>query len=577
MSAMSGRVHQFMLKIGKSFRRFFETLLLLIAAVVLLIIHNHMPYTLSSQREIISKVVQGLILGALLFLCYRAVLEREVLKKTLYKAVLWTGTAAFTVFYYFAFLQDNRVGMIRYSAVLFASALLFLSIPYLVKREGFELYITKVFSGAFVAALYALVLFLGMTAILFTVDQLFSIHIQGKIYFDIFMIAAGVFWPAYFLSEVPRSGEVLPKDRYSKVLKILLFYIVMPLLMVYTAILYVYFAKVLITQKWPEGMVSHLVLWYCILTAFIIFLIRPLKPISSWAAVFSRSMPMVTLPLLALCAWAIGIRIHAYGVTESRYFVVAAVVWVLFVMLFYIFNRGRNNVFLPLSLAVIAVITVTGPWSAFEISKDSQENRFERLLVKNNMWVEGKLQKAAMEVSREDKESMTSILFYFSNTHSLSELHALPGGFTLSQSEEILGFKTQGWTDLILDQSRSYFLMDQGVIDIKGYSYMIESSKITSNVNTHFLPPFEIKLDRSHNILTIHREGRKMYERSIKDFALEVDKENKTKQQLPMENMTFVDSQNGLQVKYIFRNLLLRELKDGTVELENYEFLLLVQ
>lgn len=577
MSAMSDRIHQFMLKIGKSFQRFLKTLLLLIAAVVLLIIHNHMSYTLSSQREMIIKVVQSLILGALLFLCCRVVLEREVLKKALYKAVLWAGIPAFTLFNYFVFLQDNQVGMIRYSAVLFASALLFLSIPYLVKRENFELYITKVFSGAFVAALYALVLFLGIAAILFTIDQLFTIHIEGRIYVDIFLIAAGIFWPAYFLSEVPRFGEELPKDRYSKVLKILLFYIVMPLIMVYTAILYVYFAKVLITQKWPEGMVSHLVLWYCILTAFVIFLIRPLKTVSSWAAVFSKSIPMVTLPLLALCAWAIGIRIHAYGVTESRYFVVAAVVWVLFVMLFYIFNRGRNNVFLPLSLAVIAVITVTGPWSAFEISKGSQEKRFVRLLVKNDMWVDGKLQKATMEVSREDKESMTSILFYFSNVHTLSELHVLPRGFTLSQSEEVLGFKAQGWTDLILDQGRSYFLMDQGVIDIKGYSYMIESSKITSNVNTYSLPPVEIKLDRTNNILTIHREGKKVYERSIKDFALEVDKENKTKQLLPMENMTFADSQNGLQVKYIFRSLLLQELKDGTVELENYEFLLLVQ
>ena len=60
---------------------------------------------------------------------------------------------------------------------------------------------------------------------------------------------------------------------------------------------------------------------------------------------------------------AMGIRVSAYGITENRYFVLAAGLWVTGSMLYLIFAKRPRNVFLPASLALVVVLSVYGPWS----------------------------------------------------------------------------------------------------------------------------------------------------------------------------------------------------------------------
>jgi len=56
------------------------------------------------------------------------------------------------------------------------------------------------------------------------------------------------------------------------------------------------------------------------------------------------------LPLLAMMFIAMGIRINAYGITENRYFVLAAGLWVTGSMLYLIISKEPRNVYLPASL-----------------------------------------------------------------------------------------------------------------------------------------------------------------------------------------------------------------------------------
>src|SRR5690606_7885089 len=128
-----------------------------------------------------------------------------------------------------------------------------------------------------VTYVYSVILYLGLAAIMGTIKLLFDANIPWDIYFDMGVIVAGIFAPAFFLSDVPMRDEEISEESYPKVLRVLLQFIILPLLFVYTMILYAYFAKSIVTMQLPQGIIGNLVLWYSIISAIILFFIYPLR------------------------------------------------------------------------------------------------------------------------------------------------------------------------------------------------------------------------------------------------------------------------------------------------------------
>ena len=92
-----------------------------------------------------------------------------------------------------------------------------------------------------------------------------------RLYFDFWLVIAGLLAPIYFLAEIPKHTRTYEPEHYPNVLQVLFVYILIPLFSVYTIILYAYFAKIISTQTWPIGLVGHLVLWYAVFSAILIF------------------------------------------------------------------------------------------------------------------------------------------------------------------------------------------------------------------------------------------------------------------------------------------------------------------
>ena len=192
------------------------------------------------------------------------------------------------------------VSITRYIAVSLALYLSFLFIPYLPKKEQFEMYLIKVGLGFFITVIYSAVLYLGLAAILLSIDQLLGIHVTEKAYFYTGLFVACVFAPSYFLADIPLKDQRFKQENYSKILRVLLLYIVMPLLTAYTTILYIYFIKIMVLWQWPVGLVSHLVLWYAVIVVVVLFLITPIKDEDKWANMFTLWMPKIILPILIM-------------------------------------------------------------------------------------------------------------------------------------------------------------------------------------------------------------------------------------------------------------------------------------
>jgi len=572
--------------IKRSINRFPQTIGISSACVIILIyISEITPQVSSDFIQILGRITMVLALGVPLSLCINLFFERlsNFKRGSLYASYL--GGTIFLILYYFFFLKDiGIIGMVpvsRYIATSLILYLIFLITSYFPKREDFELFVVRVFTRFFTTILYSLVLYLGLSAILFTIDKLLGINIKSQLYYYTFLIVSGVFAPSFFLAGLPTKNEILTLNDYSRLLNVLVLYIIMPLISIYTIILYIYFGKIIVTRQWPEGLVSNLVLWYSTLGSAVLFFISPLINEMIWPKRYMKYFPKVILPLIVMMFISIGIRINAYGVTENRYYVVALGIWAFLIMIYFAVTKKIRNIILPLSLAMITFLSVLGPFSSYSISKYSQNKRLTKIFTENNMIKDNRIIKANAQVSAEDSRQLSSIFNYFGRNHSLKDVKGLPQDFKLSDMERILGVK---YIEDYNAGNNGYFYFNSlgtlKLIDIKGYDYLFDSrnnGQVVTTSNT----PVNIGYDYESSLLKITQDGKEIYKRDLQDFVTKlIEKYGINQQQKPIsiEEMTFEDENSKVKVKIQFSNISgNKNNSSGKIESKNLEFYVIVK
>lgn len=567
----------------RSVRRFPATIFLSASvAVMLIVISELQPINDAKLNEMLLRIVLILALGMPISLCIRLFVEKSD-ERAIPRAVLYYtfGAILLLLYYYFLLPEFNMISITRYTGISLALYLCFLFIPYLPQRERYEMYITKIFSGFFITLMYSVILYLGLAAILFTVDKLLAVSVASKTYYYTFLLVAFIFAPSYFLAGIPQKDEKQDVENYPRLFKVLLLYIVMPLLTVYTAILYIYLGKTIVTWQWPVGLISHLVLWYSVITVSVIFFITPIRDKYNWAGMFSTWIPKIVLPVLVMMFISMGIRVNAYGVTESRYYVIALGLWVSGAMAYISFSKKPRNIMLVISLSIISLISVTGPLSSYSISVMSQNSRFENILARNNMLREGVIKVSPAAISDEDKNEISSILNYFNSSHSLKEVRCLPENFRMGDMEKVFGFQFYSARPLNPEGS-FYFMREQAenVIDISGYDYMFDTRSLygkgqakDSEINLIYNPErADIKISYKGNVA---------YERDLKPFVKNLAGKYGSLpggSTLSPEEMTFTDVNGGLTVKYVFFSISgSRDINTGDIVVYGPDFYMLVK
>jgi len=550
----------FLFGLYSSLKRFPVTIGLSMAVATLLIIISEVQESSGyDSTTILNRIALVLALGIPLSLCIKLIFEKNEKINSISKALVWILGAASLILYYFFLIPDLKiVSGTRYIAISIALYLIFVILPYFYAGENLELYVIKLLTRFFITALYSAVLYLGMAAILFTINKLLSVYMPGKMYYYVWLIIAGVFIPSFFLAGIPTCRQQLDSADYPKLLRILLLYIVMPLITVYTAILYIYFAKIIITLKWPEGLVSNLTLWYSVISAGVIFLVSPLSSVNKWVKTFILWFVKLVLPILVIMFISIGMRIQQYGVTENRYFVVLLGLWVSGIMIYLNIAKSRRNIILPLSLAIIAVLSVCGPWSAYSISKYSQNKRFENIVTKNDMVKNNVIVKAPREVSNVDKAEISSILSYFSDKHSLNDVKYLPKDLTLDRMENIFGFTYQ--QPRYPDNNNGYFSynakMPDRPVDIRGYDYLFNFGNYQQQMSIKETS-LEVKYSFKDKKLQVLFDGNEIYSGTLEKYIKQLHDKYPTGNtaEISNEDMTFTDGNEKVKLKYVISNI----------------------
>ena len=187
--------------------------------------------------------------------------------------------------------------------------------------------------------------------------------------------------------------------RGSRILEVLLNYIVTPALLIYAAILYLYMVKILFTWSLPEGGVAYMVFGFT-MTALAVKALQQLSEKRMYDWFFDR-FSLVSLPVLVLFWIGAVRRTNEYGLTEPRvYLLVCGSLMTLCVLLFLSQRTGRYLwVCLAawVSFAALAYVPVFEPGRVAVRSQSLRAERIARSL--DRLDAEGRLVLAPMPLA----------------------------------------------------------------------------------------------------------------------------------------------------------------------------------
>ena len=297
--------------------------------------------------------------------------------------------------------------------------------------NGFWQYNKSLFVRFLTAAIYSVVIYLGLTIAIAAIDKLFGVQIDDETYVRLWILVAFVFNTWVFVGGAPRDLRGLESVRdYPRGLKVFAQYILIPLVVVYLTILTIYLFKVVITAQWPSGWIGYLVSSVAAVGILALLLVHPIstQEENRWVGTFSRWFYIFMIPSIVMLLMAIYKRIDQYGVTERRYFLLVLAAWLAMIAVYFIFSRKKNIKAIPVTLCAIALVTSFGPWGAYSVSRRSQTNRLSELLIRNEVLVAGSVQMTTREVSFEDRTEISAILRYLVETHGAESLEPWFGG-----------------------------------------------------------------------------------------------------------------------------------------------------
>lgn len=559
-------------------RRFPAGVLLSVAITVVILVLNHRSSLMSAtERDDWTRALMVMILGFPAALGLHLLMEKSQRPPEYKPAGILPHLAAFlplagglTAYAWFLLPQLEDVPVIRLIMLTAAAVVLFVTIPCWWRRDGLALHSTRLLTRLLVTVLYAGILMLSLFAILFTLENLLNVNIVDDHYADTATFVWALFAPLFFMAGIPGVREVPQQTDSPKTLRFLLHYILIPLLWVYTAILYAYSAKILVDREWPRGLVSSLILAYLCVGLLVWFLSAPVKGDTRLALFHHRWFPWSAAPLFAILFTALFMRITPYGFTEERWFAFLLALWCAFAILFLCLRSlyrkrdpetaGFRLIVLPLSLALFLLSSVVGPVSAFQVSIRSQNNHLERLLASNGMLRDGKATAASQAVSKEDAARIASILYWFEETHGMKQVRSLSDTSDVAEAAKRLNLDLDG--EYPRYQSRYVQLRTRDELSplpVSGFDLLYELG-YTDAPFQEDATGLDVRIDQERQEITIRRGEALLAQWDMNALFKTLtdtygDGAPLGEVVIPDEEMTFDESAEGMRFRLVLRRL----------------------
>lgn len=279
-----------------------------------------------------------------------------------------------------------------------------------------------------VSGVFSLVLYGGLGLAILSLDKLFNIHIDVKVYSNLAVVCFVLFAPLYFLSNVPTEIEKRKQDfSFNKIFKILGLYILLPILAAYAIILYVYLIRIISIWQLPNGWVSMLVSALGLggfLSMFILFPLR-LEKENKVVNLLFKYFPVLLLPLLVLMSVGIFRRLGDYGMTINRLYVLILNGWLYGISIYLFLTRANYLKWIVISFTAVLFLSSIGPWSVYNVTKQTMVREIGQLLNETKLLKDGKVidnTQKRIAINSKLAESLSEDIKYVCNIYGIEKI-----------------------------------------------------------------------------------------------------------------------------------------------------------
>ena len=480
-------------KINNAILRFPLTIIFILAATTTMAIMIHDEQ--SNFKLLFTFIIGGFASGVAQMIFERFGKNKKFRYLCMGIGVLITGAYAFFVQNTLEWGMEIGIKSVVATMIL---AIAFIWFPVIQSYPNFNHSFLVTFKSFFQTLLYMAVLFLGVILIITAIDILI-IPINEKNYMYSANFIFVMLMPILILSMIPKYSGIMVKNekdqvnienpdslssifKCPKILQILVSYIMIPLVFLYTIILMLYLILNIKNKFWSNNLLEPLLITYIIIIIILYLLASTIE--NKTVILFRKIFPKILIPFVTIQIISSILSVFNYGVTHTRYFVIVFGLFSICVsIVMSIFSIEKNGIIAFLFI-VFSLITIIPPIDAFSISKFSQKNMLEKVLYSNEMLQDDEIIKNA-KLSDLDKSKIVNSLRYLDSLNELKNIRWLPNEFTISNDL----YDTFGFYEKDIDQNvnkiLSLYTKLEEPLKIKGFDYLVQSYYSSDDLNTH--------------------------------------------------------------------------------------------
>lgn len=228
----------------------------------------------------------------------------------------------------------------------------------------------------------------GFSLLLSSFNFLFHIDFDSKWYMVIGVLTGLLLSSWLFLGRIPNGEnkhDRTPVD--SGFLNAVMRFLFLPLVGLYTIVLYIYAIQILVKWELPNGWMSWLVVASMVGLIIIEFGLYPVRKAQNRKAdnLIARYLPVAILPLLLLMTVGIIRRFNDYGITINRLYLITLNLWFYFVCITLFQTKARRINWITISFALIFLLTSAFPINYFSITRNCMDSKIRKMLYSTDM------------------------------------------------------------------------------------------------------------------------------------------------------------------------------------------------
>ncbi|MDD3207256.1 MAG: DUF4153 domain-containing protein [Bacilli bacterium] len=426
----------------RSFKRFTDSIVLSVLLVILAIVSQE----LKGSIVFLSEILPFLWLTLPLLIFKTLLVERlkvQTYWQYVFSAVSLVVTASIYLLMKYAFPATNIIFSLRMAALWIIFIILALIVNYFPKKDNFAHYLVFLLTKLFLTIFYAAVLYGGLFAIIASIEALFAINFSTYIYIDLYIAVAGLVAVPVFVGFIPRIDEVLNDNDYHKIWRTVFAFIVVPLIMLFSAILIVY----ILTSFANVNYYGTIYLVSALVTVFLslamIFLLEKFEVDYPHVRFFNKYWPFVMVAILIGFFYELILALVNQGFTlaTSIYFYLGLALIALLIvrLLKFSYKLGHGQIIGATSFVTAITIAFVPFINILNLATYSANIRFETLLTQAGMLVNGEIIPANNDVTDEQKNDITNYVISFQDI-GFERIRCLPQDFKLEDFESVFGF-----------------------------------------------------------------------------------------------------------------------------------------